>query len=741
VTRSFSLSGDLAGPYVALACALAALSFGLLVLELVRGRRPGRLAIAASGALAVLALLVAVLRPVAILARGSLVGPRVVVLVDGSRSIDLPGLDGTRRETTTRALAELDKHASAVRRALFAFGQGAPSPFAAPGPGASFSVAPMPHSDLATALTAIAKSPDERPAAIVVVSDGRLDRPGDQGVSDAVKSALGTLEVPVHTVAVADRDPADASIRAVKAAGAAVAHQPFALRIEIGCAGGLACDEIPVTARELREEGAPTELASGTAKVQNGKAVVELQVTLDRAGPRILEVGIRSPSGDTIADNDKRFVAVDVTRDRVRVLHVAGRPTYDVRALRTWLKSDASVDVVAFFILRTPNDEVNATQDELALIPFPVDELFSEHLSSFDAVVLQDFNAKPYGLSKYLGKLADYVDKGGGLIMVGGPDAFVPGHYAGTPLANVLPVELSDDGTGGVDTTSFVPRQTAAGHSAPVLKPLRALIGDDWPEMPGVDLLGDPRPGSIVLLEHPTRKTAKGTAMPVLALGEHESGRTIALGIDGSHRLLFSAFAANAAGRAHGAFWDAMLGWLMRDPRFEPASVELPNGCIAGEETKLVLHPLPGSKGKAKVTVARLGSREPVKTASVELDGEREQVEVPIGALDAGGYAATLAIGEGDKTMPTTRRDFACEKGGDEWADSRPDTERLQAIAKATGGKYVLANDASALPLPPATQIASERHVSPILPPWAWTLSAAVLLGVHWVSRRRSGLV
>ena len=74
-------------------------------------------------------------------------------------------------------------------------------------------------------------------------------------------------------------------------------------------------------------------------------------------------------------------------------------------------------------------------------------------------------------------------------------------------------------------------------------------------------------------------------AGPVLALGEYGSGRTIALTVDGSHKLLFSTFAAGAAGRGHGAFWDALLGWLMRDPRFEPARIELPEGdysCIRG---------------------------------------------------------------------------------------------------------------------------------------------------------------
>ena len=92
-----------------------------------------------------------------------------------------------------------------------------------------------------------------------------------------------------------------------------------------------------------------------------------------------------------------------MTRDRLRLLHVAGRPTYDVRALRMWLKSDESIDLVAFFILRTDEDNTETTDDsELALIPFPVDELFTEHLPSFDAVILQDIDAVTYKLARHL---------------------------------------------------------------------------------------------------------------------------------------------------------------------------------------------------------------------------------------------------------------------------------------------------------------------------------------------------
>ncbi len=752
--RTLQPSGDLGGAAVAAACLLAALGVALLVVELVRAHRARAVAarIAVSGFLAALGLLAAVLRPVAVVSKGSLVGPKVVVLADASRSIDLPGLDGTRRQSLERALAELQRRSSELRLSLYSFGTGPAVPVHeegadAPPPGApaakpTFQVKPVLGSDLGAALESIARAADERPAAIVVLSDGRLDRPGEIAPADATRAALGRLSVPVHTVALADAAPRDASIRKVLAAGAAVAHQPFSLRIEIGCDGGLACGDIPVVARELRDQGPPVNLAEGVAHVVSGKATVELSMIIERAGTRILEISIQPPEGDTIPENDRRFVSVDVTRDRVRVLHVAGRPTYDVRALRMWLKSDASVDVVAFFILRTHESQVQASPDELALIPFPVDELFTEQLSTFDAVVLQDFNAAPYGLSKHLRDLESYVKAGGGLIMVGGQGSFVGGNYAGTELAKALPVELDHSGHASpVDLAWFAPRLTDVGRTAPVLAPLRALLGDELPDMPGTNVLGDARPGATVLMTHPVRRTASGNPMPVLALGEHGSGRTIALSIDGSHRLLFSNFAAKDAGRAHGALWDALLGWLMRDPRFEPAVVDVKGGCIAGEDATLVLRPLAGQKGEATLRVVRLGSGDVVRTLRTLLDGSGKPVELAAGALDAGGYSAVVEIGEGARKGPKTRRDFACEKGGDEWADSRPDTARLAAIAAATGGKFVKASEAGTLPLPPATQVAAERQVSPLLPAWVWAIGAVVLLGAHWIVRRLGGLV
>jgi uncharacterized membrane protein len=739
-------------PWIAIAAAALALAaLVLLAIELGRpsGHR-GRLGVFVTGGVAVVALVAAVLRPARVTARQTSVGARVVVLADTSRSMALPGDDGQPRlADRDAAIAALKKAAPAVRFEVLGFGEGPAAPLPQGPATVSDASARAPRSDLGAALRGLGSSSIERPAAVVVVSDGRLDDPPEGASPTAMRSLGAALGVPIHAVATTRDAPPDASIRRVSAAGAAVAHVPLPLRVEVGCAGGLACDELPVTARELREGGSPSLLASGIAHVVDGTAVIDLTVTLDRAGSHVVEVALSPPSGDRIPQNDRRLMTFRVARERVRVLHVAGHPTNDVRALREWLKSDASVDVVAFFILRTPDDDVHATQNELALIPFPVDELFSEHLPSFDAVVLQDFDAQPYGLGKYLDNIRSYVRHGGGLVMVGGTNSFVAGGYAGTPLADVLPVELDGSATAtSADTAPFQPEWTPEGLAAPLLAPLRGVVGDELPTMPGANVLGDLRQGGVALWAHPTRTTRHGQRMPVLAIGEYGDGRSIALSVDGTWRLEFSQLGARTAGRGHGALWDGLLGWLMRDPRFETAQLEVAGGCTAGVAStlraRLGARPAdldgsgtaPGGADHVTVDVSRIDAPMPPLHLYAPRPPHASSVDVPLPPLEAGAYTAKMRVGSGSPT----RHDFACEAGGDEWADSRPDPGRLEALARATGGAFAFAADAASLPMPKPTTVSAERRVTPLAPPWVWTLAAAFLLSVHWIVRRKSGL-
>lgn len=725
---AWSLTEDLAPAWSWVVALLAITSIGVLVNELRRKGRSFRW-VFLSGVLATLAFAGAVFRPVSVRARSTSLGPRIVVLVDESRRLSLPDRKQTRRDAADEVVEALHRHYAEARVSVLGFGEGEPKPYERDREEL------IHHSDLESALQALARVPGERPRALVLVSDGRLSRPGEGVDRASLEAQVGSLQVPIHTVGLVERTPADASIRAVRAAGAAVAHQALSVSIEVGCSDGLDCAAVPVTLRELLLGEPARELARGVVDAGSGSGKIELEMTLDRAGTRVVEVSLAAPSGDVIPENDTRVLTFTVTKERVRLLHLAGRPTYDVRALRTWLESDESVDVVAFFILRGETDDPGASESDLALIRFPVDELFLEHLPSFDAVILQDIDAQKYKLTRHLVRLRDYVQKGGGLIMVGGPSSFSGGNYSGTPIDAVLPVSQPRTGQSH-DSSEFVPVFTDAGRAAPITRNLRMMLEGALPSMAGTNLLGLPRTGAIVLLEHPELKVS-GLQMPVLALGEAGDGRAIALGLDSTHRLAFGAEATKVKGRSYGALWDGLLGWLMRDPHYEAARVELVGECIEGHPIRLEVHRLPGMAGDIELSLEPLGERKKRSVVQKIPDDHRATVEVTLPGQPAGGYAVRATVG----AAPATRHDIGCERGGSAWADSRPDNERLKALAEATGGSFVLRDQVTDLPAAQVTQITAERHVSPLLPAWLWALLSSGLLGIHWITRRREGLV
>src|SRR5262249_45460671 len=159
---------------------------------------------------------------------------------------------------------------------------------------------------------------------------------------------------------------------------------------------------------------------------------------------------------------------------------------------------------------------------------------------------------------------------------------------------------------------------------------------------------------------------------PVLAIGDQGDGRSIALGADGGWLLEFSALGARTAGRGHGALWDGLLGWLMRDPRFEPAQLELIGACTAGLPTTMRARLLPTAPGANAEDVtldvmqidksggAAQGAHLRAPRPAAGPGGAGPTVELTLPPQDAGGYSARLRVGNG----PATRRDFACEAGG-----------------------------------------------------------------------------
>ena len=130
---------------------------------------------------------------------------------------------------------------------------------------------------------------------------------------------------------------------------------------------------------------------------------VEIPVAIDHAGPNIVEIEVEPRSGELTTVNNRAVLTVEGVRENLRVLLVSGEPHAGERTWRNMLKSDASVDLVHFTILRPPEKQDGTPINQLSLIAFPTRELFQEKLDQFDLIIFDRYQRRgvlPAALSR-----------------------------------------------------------------------------------------------------------------------------------------------------------------------------------------------------------------------------------------------------------------------------------------------------------------------------------------------------
>jgi len=305
---------------------------------------------------------------------------------------------------------------------------------------------------------------------------------------------------------------------------------------------------------------------------------IDLAFTPLSTGTFLYSVSVPVQPHEAISENNQVSFLVKVVRDKIRIMHVCGRPSWDERFLRRILKNDPNIDLISFFILRTPTDVSDARSDEMSLIPFPVDELFTQALDSFDLVIFQNFDYRPYDtaffrFSHYLTNLKRFVtEQGGGFIMVGGDISFSQGGYDGTPLDEILPVSLNA-GKDTTDTTRLKAVLTHDGLRHPVTaldvnSDRNAAIWKSLPELDGCNVTSEIKPDSLSLSIYPT----KGNP-PLISVREAGRGRCMAITTDSLWRWGFLSPGKGGSNRHYIKFWQNSIKWLIKDPALNPIRV------------------------------------------------------------------------------------------------------------------------------------------------------------------------
>jgi uncharacterized membrane protein len=487
-----------------------------------------------------------------------------------------------------------------------------------------------------------------------------------------------------------------------------------------------------------------------------GEATVDIEFTPDRLGRAVYRLSIPTASDDAVPENNERAFLVRVARDNLRVLLVAGQPSWDQRFLRAFLTRDPTTDLISFFILRNTADMTMADPEELALIPFPTDELFREHLGSFDVVLFQNFEYAPYQMAQYLPRIRDYVMRGGSFAMIGGPLSFSAAGYAETPIAEVLPVGVLPRGTPAAAATTtdrFSPRiaDDATRHPILALAPDPRANAEAWAalaELQGLNVVTEVRGGHL-LLHHPTRRDRSGGPLPVLVTGTAGRGRVLALMTDTSWRWGMTTAGLAGDASAYERFWDRALRWLARDPALEPARVTTDRESYGPGARVRVEASLADDRyvplASRDVRLALIGDEDRVLAgADVRTDGEGRgaaELEAP---QTPGGYRVAAFLGSGEPAAGATSiaSDWlVVEPGGDELADPRPRPELLRELAERTGGTFT--EDPASAPDLESFDASRVRSLGvtterPFATGWAF-LALMALFGLEWILRRRWG--
>ncbi len=386
---------------------------------------------------------------------------------------------------------------------------------------------------------ALADAPPERIGGAILITDGVInDVPADA-------AALG-FHAPLHALITGHEGERDRRLELVEAPRYGIVGKAQTIGVRV-----LDSDDHGEPAKVTVKRDGKT-LATYDARIGER---LDIAAPIDHAGENIFELEVATLPGELTAINNKAVVTVDGVRDKLRVLLVSGEPHPGERMWRNLLKSDANVDLVHFTILRPPEKSTDGTPiNELALIAFPVADLFGRKIKDFDLIIFDRYSTQAVLPQVYLDNIVRYVREGGALLLAVGPEFETPEGLYNTPLGEISPARP----TGEDVVRAFRPEISADGAKHPVA---RDLPGSDvsppaWG--PWFRAIGAKLTTGVNVMQ-------AGGSSPLLALSRVDKGR-VALLLSDQIWLWQRGY---DGGGPHLDLLRRLAHWLMKEPELE----------------------------------------------------------------------------------------------------------------------------------------------------------------------------
>ena len=562
------------------------------------------------------------------------------------------------------------------------------------------------------AMTALAELLSEEPRARVagamIITDGQ--------VHDV--ELAPTLPAPLHVLLTGREADWDRRLIVKNAPAFAILDEEVMLTLRIedqGAAPG--ATEVDLTI-------AVDDSAPQTFRVPVGEDL-DLPVTLPHGGMNVLQFSTPAAEGELTDRNNAAVVQINGVRDRLRVLLVSGEPHAGERVWRNLLKSDASVDLVHFTILRPPEKQDGIPVTELSLIAFPTRELFVEKIEEFDLIVFDRYRMRGILPMSYLENVAQYVRNGGTVLVAAGPEFGAVDSLWRSPLAEVLPVEP----TARVIEGGFRPALTDLGHRHPVTEGLEELAPEGgWGRwFRQIDVV--PRTGQVVMSGAEDR--------PLLVLDRVGEGRVAVLASD--HAWLWGR--GYEGGGPQLEMLRRLAHWMLKEPELEEEAL---TASSSGQELTVTRRSIAeeppgdltitgpdGAKVVLPMTEAGPGRYELVWQAPMMGLYRLEQGDltrvVAVGPSAPREFVETIASGAVLEPVvtPTNGGIVRLEEG-------MPDIRTVREGRPAAGRGWIGIT-------PRGAYVTQDLTIAPLLPGWLWLLLAAGLAVAAWLIEGRRG--
>jgi hypothetical protein len=378
--------------------------------------------------------------------------------------------------------------------------------------------------------------PPSRIGGAIMVTDGQVHD---------VPAGASNFHAPLHALITGEEGERDRRIRFEKAPRFGIVGKPLDLTYRVIATGG---DSGEVDVR-VSINGEQVSLQRATIGRE-----MPLQITVPSAGRNIVELAIDRAEGELTDTNNRAIALIDGIRENLRVLLVSGEPHAGERTWRNLLKSDASVDLVHFTILRPPEKQDGTPINELSLIAFPTRELFVEKINDFDLIIFDRYQHRDVLPILYYDYIAEYVEKGGALLIAAGPEYAGGQSIAHTPLMSALPAMPS----GEVLDEAFYPRLTDTGKRHPVTRGLEGSTSEPPKWSRWFRLIGIDQPEGEVVMKGPQER-------PLLLLDRKGEGR-VGMFLSDQGWLWARGF---EGGGPHVSLYRRIAHWLMKEPELE----------------------------------------------------------------------------------------------------------------------------------------------------------------------------